>query len=327
MNAVLAVAARTLLVLAISTHWMALAAAQAAYPTKPIKLITPYPPGGSTDTMSRYLATKLSESLGQPVIVENRPGGNTIIGTEALMRAPADGYTLMLTLSSHVIVPNLQSTPFDAIRDFTAVSALARSNFLMLTNPQVPATTLPAFIAYGKAHPGALNYASAGSGTVPHLAGEYLRVLTGIQMQHVPYKGGAPALADLMAGHVQMYFSPPSSSLAFIRADKLRALAVTGDKRVATLPDVPTFAEMGMPEFDLSTWYGMLAPAGTPKEIVDKLDTLLAEIIRRPESLKMLEAQGLDLYVLNARQFDGLMKADIAKYADIVKRAGVKIDN
>ena len=241
------------------------AAAQQPYPSKPVRLVSPYPPGGGNDILSRLLAQKLSEGLGQQVIVDNRPGGNTIIGTEVTAKAPADGYTILLAGSSHVLVPLLMKAPYDPIKDFAAVATLAGGELVLLVNSSVPAKNLQEFIALAKAKPGELNYASYGTGTPSHLAGEFFCMKAEVRMQHVPYKGSTPALSDLIGGQVQAFFSTIPSALPQVNSGKVRAIAVTGEKRLSAMSAVPTFDEAGLPDFArIGGFYGIVAPAGTP---------------------------------------------------------------
>lgn len=303
------------------------ASADSAWPTKQnIRIIVPFPPGGSVDPMARVLSQKLGEALNQSVIVDNRPGGNAVIGTELTARAAPDGYTLLLTATSHVTNPLLVPTTYDAIKDFVPVAMLSEAPVILTVNPSVPANNLKEFIALAKSEPGKLNFSSAGSGNPNHLAGELFNRMAGVKTTHVPYKGGAPAVADLLGGHVDFTYGSPIIVLPHIKSGKLRALAVSGPTRLASLPDVPTFAEAGLPGYEIRIWYGLLAPAGTPKEIVARLNKEINRILALPEVNEQIEAAGMQRFVLEPDQFEALMKQDADKYGRIIKEANVKLD-
>jgi len=314
------------LVSAVALLISPMATADSSYPNKQIRLIVPFPPGGSVDPVARVLSQKLSESLGQSVIVDNRPGGNAVIGTELTARAAPDGYTLLLTATSHVTNPLLVSTTYDALKDFVPVATLSEAPVILVVNPSVPAHNLQEFIALAKSKPGALNFSSAGSGNPNHLAGELFNMMANVKTTHVPYKGGAPAIADLLGGHVDFSYGSAIIVLPLIRTGKLRALAVSSPTRLASLPDVPTFAEAGLPGYEIRIWYGLLAPAGTPKDVVQKLNQEVNRILQLPEVNQEIEAGGMERFVLDPDQFSALMKEDAAKYARIIKEANVKLD-
>ncbi len=301
--------------------------AQKAYPDRPIRMLVPFPAGGSVDPVARLLAQKLNEAWGQPVIVDNRPGANTIIGTDALAKSAPDGYTMLLTASTHVInsllVPSL---PYDSFKDFMPVATLYKSEFLLVIHPSVPASNLQEFIALAKARPGALNYAISGNGNANHLAGELFGMTAGVKMSNVPYKGGGPAINDLLGGQVQAMFSVPTSVIGQVKAGKLRALAYTGETPLAGVAQVPTFAQAGLPNFDIKSWTGILVPAGTPKPIVDKLSAEIAKILSMPDVRAKLEEQGQVPFIQNPAQFASLMNAERAKYAEIIRAANIKMD-
>ena len=302
-------------------------AAAQPYPSKPIRLITPFPPGGTTTPLARLIGQKLSESWGQQVIVDNRPGGNTIIGTEALAKSPPDGHTIMVMTSAHVVNPNLLTTPYDAIKDFAAVATLTSSEFVLAINASVPANNLQELIALAKSRPGQLNYASSSSGGTTHLAGAFFSILAGIKAQHVPYKGGGPALTDLLGGQVQMFFNTPIVFLPHFKSGRLKAIAISGEKRNSSLPQVPTFTEAGLPGFYVGYWNGVLAPAGTPKAIIDKLSAEIGRILATPDAKDKLLSQGLDPFISTPEQFAALMKADMLRFANIIKSANIKLEN
>jgi len=303
-----------------------LAQAQPVYPTKPVRMIVPFPPGGGNDLLARLIGQKLSEMWGQSVIVDNKPGGNTIVGTEALARATPDGYTLMLTSSSHVIIPSFLNLPFDAIKSFSPVTTVSLSELVLAVNPEVPASNLQQLIALAKAKPDQLNFASGGSGNPNHLAGEMFKTMTGTKMVHVPYKGGGPALNDLVGGQVQMFFVASAVVLPYIKSGRLKALAISGDHRLAALPDVPTFSEAGLANFEVGQWYAILAPAGTPKPIVDKVAADVAKVLALPDVKEKLAAQGMEPFVTTPSQLGELMEKDLARYAKLIKAADIKME-
>jgi len=303
-------------------------AAQQPYPAKLVRVITPYPPGGSADPMARLVAQKLAEKFGQPVIVENRPGGNSIIGTEAAAKAAPDGYTILVVGNTHVAYPNLlPNLPYDAIKDFDAVASIARLRYVLVLSPSVPANTLQEFIALAKAKPGQLNFASSGVGGGLHLGGELFNIMVGTKMQHVPYKGSGPLMTDLISGQVQLSFQTSIAVVNHIKGGKLKAMAITGNTRASALPQVPTFAEAGLPGFEMTGWYGILAPAGTPKEVINRISSDMAVILVMPDVQEYLTRQGFDPFISTPEQFGAQMKADFAKYANIIKTANIKLEN
>jgi len=302
-------------------------AAQQDYPNKPIRLITPYPPGGGTTVVARLIAQKLTESWGQQVLVDNRGGGNTIIGTEIGARSPHDGYTITFVDSALAILPNLYPTlPYDTLRDFAPIASLTRIPFMLVLHPSLPANNLDEFIALARSKPGKLNYASSGSGGQGHLAMEMFSILTGVKMQHVPYKGGGPALTDLLGGQVQLHFNVPINLISPVKSGRLKAIAISGESRLAALPQMPTFIEAGLPNFDVTYWQGLVFPAGTPKPIIDKMSSEIAKILAMPDIREKLVSQGADPLISNPDQFAALIKAETTKYANVVKTANVKID-
>ena len=314
------------LIAALFISVAAQAGAQPAYPVKPIRIISPYPAGGTTDIMARLIGPKFTESWGQPVIVENRPGGNTIIGTEAMVKAPPDGHTLLSILVSHVIVPNLAPTPYDSIKDFAAVGTVANTQLIQVIHPSLPVKNLRELIALAKTKPGQINYGSGGSGTVTHLSGEYFNMQAGVKTQHIPYKGSIPALTDVVGGQIHMYFSPPIVALGHIRSGRLRAIALTGDTRLAAMPDIPTAAEAGLQGFVVTTWYGFLAQAATPGAVISKINAEMSKALNQPDIREKLSSQGMDPFITTPEQFSALIKADHAKYAQIIKNAKIKLE-
>src|SRR2546423_1447095 len=300
---------------------------QAAYPTKPVRIVVPFPAGGTTDIIARATAQKLSEAWGQQVIVDNRPGAAGNIGSEVVAKAAPDGYTLLMgTVGTHAINPSLYAKmPYDHIKDFTPVILVAGVPNVLVVNPDLPIKSVPELIAYAKANPGKLNFASSGSGTSIHLSGELFKAMTGVQMTHVPYKGSAPALTDLIGGQVQLMFDNLPSSLAFIKAGKLRALAVTSASRAPALPDVPTVADT-VPGFEASSWVGVLAPAGTPPEIIARINGEVTKWLATPEAKEKLTAQGANVAGGTPQDFAKHIQAETAKWAKVVKESGAKVD-
>jgi tripartite-type tricarboxylate transporter receptor subunit TctC len=305
------------------------AAAQGgAYPTKPIRIVVPFPAGGTTDILARAVAQQLSQAWGQQVIVDNRPGAGGNIGSELVAKSAPDGYTLLMgTVGTHAINPSLYAKmPYDHVKDFAPVILVAGVPNVLVVHPSVPANTVAELIAYGKANPGKLNFASSGSGTSIHLAGELFKVQTGLQMTHVPYKGSAPAIQDLLGGQVQLMFDNLPSALPQIKAGKLRALGVTSASRAAALPDVPTIAESGLPGFEASSWFGLLAPAGTPRDVIARLDAEVAKWLATPDAKEKLLAQGAIAAGGTPDDFTRHIAAETAKWAKVVKESGAKVD-
>lgn len=302
------------------------AAAQQAYPSKPIRIIIPFPPGASNDILGRLVGKKLTDTLGVQTIVDNRGGASTIIGASALLKSPPDGYTIMVTSSTHIITPLLMSTPYDAVNDFAAVTTIDSSDYVLVVHPSLPASTLREFIALAKAKPGQLNYASSAKGSGNHLSAELLAMRTGIKLQHVPYKGGGPAVIDLMAGQVQMFFNSPSSIVPYVKNGRLKAIAVTGERRMPALPNVPTFAESGLPDFYVKSWHGILAPLATPRAIIDKLATEVAKILALPDTVKSLASLGMVPFSSTPEQFAALLRSDTVRFAEVIKAANIEAD-
>jgi tripartite-type tricarboxylate transporter receptor subunit TctC len=300
------------------------AAAQQNYPSKTIRIIVPFPPGASNDILARIVGKKLTDSFGVQTIVDNRPGASTIIGASALQKSPPDGYTLMVTSGTHLITPMLMPAPYDAVKDFTPVTTIDRSEYLLVVHPALPVNNLKEFIALAKARPGQLNYATSSIGSGNHISAVLLMERTGIKMQHVPYKGGGPAVTDLMAGQVQVFFNSPSSTLPYVQQGKLKAIAVTGEKRMAALPKVPTFTESGLPNFDVKSWHGILAPPGTPKPIVDTIANAVAKILAMPDTIEQLASFGLGPFISTPEQFAAMMKSENERYGKVIKAAGIK---
>ena len=300
----------------------------ANYPAKPVRLVVPFPAGGTTDILARAVAQRLSEAWGQQVIVDNRPGAGGNIGSDLVAKAKPDGYTLLMgTVGTHAINPSLyRNMPYDHVKDFAPVILVAGVPNVLVVNPSLPVHSVPELIAYAKANPGKLNFASSGNGTSIHLSGELFKAMTGVEMTHVPYKGSAPALTDLIGGQVQLMFDNLPSSLPFIKAGKLRALAVTSGARAAALPDLPTLAESGLPGFEASSWFGVLAPAGTSRDIVAKLNGAIAGWLASPEAKEKLLAQGAIAAGGTPEDFARHIGAETSKWAKVVKASGAHID-
>src|SRR5207248_3216491 len=307
---------------------IATVASAQGYPTRPIRLVVPFPAGGTTDILAREVAQKLTEGLGQAVVVDNRPGAAGNIGSDLVAKSAPDGYTLLMgTVGTHAINPSLYSKmPYDHVKDFAPVVLVAGVPNVLVINPTLPFKSVQDLIAYAKANPGKLNFASSGSGTSIHLSGELFKVMAGVQMTHIPYKGSAPALQDLLAGQVQLMFDNLPPSLPQIKAGKLRALAVTSATRAPALPDVPTLAESGLPGFEASSWFGILAPAGTPAPIVAKLNAEVANWLATPEAKEKLLKQGANPAGGTPQDFAKHIAAETAKWAKVVKDSGAKID-
>jgi len=299
---------------------------QLPYPAKPVRFIVPYAAGGSIDPLTRLFTAKLTESFSQPMIVDLRPGGNTIIGTDAVAKAAPDGYTvLVMAVPNHAInallIPNL---PYDSVRDFAPVATISISDYLLVLHPSLPAANLQAFIALAKSRPGQLNYGSVGSGGISQLGVEVFCMMTGITMQRVPYKGSAPALIDLIGGQLQVGFNTPISAVQHLRNRRLKAIAVSGERRNPALPEVPTFAEAGLPGFEMRVTYAVLAPAGTPRAVIDKLSSEFGKIVAMPDIREKLEGQGMIPFYSTPDQLAAILKADLAKYAKVIKAANIR---
>jgi tripartite-type tricarboxylate transporter receptor subunit TctC len=307
---------------------VALPAWAQTYPERPIKLVVPFPPAGTTDLLARTLAQKLNEALGKSVIVENRPGAGGNIGASVVASAPPDGYTLLLaTVSTHGINPSLYpNMPYDAVKDFAPVAFIARVSNVLLVNPKLPANTAKELIALAKAQPGKLMFASSGNGTSLHLSGELFATMAQLKITHVPYKGSAQALGDVLSGQVPFMFDNLPSALPHIKAGKLRALAVTMTKRIPQLPDVPTMAESALPGFEAVSWFGILAPAKTSTAVVSKLNAEINKIISDAAMRQRLVEQGTEPAVMSPEQFAQHIKDEIAKWGKVVKASGATVD-
>lgn len=299
-----------------------------SYPAKPIRYVVPFPPGGTTDILGRIVALKLQEAWGQPVVVENRPGAGGAVGAEMTAKSPADGYTIMGgTISTHAINASVYAKlSYDPIRDFEAVTQLAQQPNMLVVHPSVPANTVAELIQLLKANPEKYTYSTAGNGTSTHLAGELFKSMSGTKMTHVPYKGSAPAIADAVGGQVSMSFDNISSAYPPAKAGKLRALAITTAKRSAIAPEVPTIAEAGLPGYEVGSWHGVFAPAGTPKDILQKLNAAIVKGIHAPDVRERLAALGVEPVGSSVEQFAAFVRAEVPKWAKVVKESGARAD-
>jgi tripartite-type tricarboxylate transporter receptor subunit TctC len=298
------------------------------YPSKPIRLIVPFAAGGGNDNVARLVGKRLADSLGQPVLVDNRPGAGGVVGAELAAKAAADGYTLFLGgVGSHAINPNLHDKlPYDPIRDFAPVALLAQAPLVLVVHPSVPARSFAEFVAYARANPGRLNYASNGNGSSSQLAAVMFDSMAGVDMVHVPYKGLAPALTDLLAGQVQLMFSSVVAILPHIKAGRLRALAMTGARRLASMPELPTIAESGFPGYEASSWYGILAPAGTPRDIVVKLNSEFVKALEQPEVKSSLLAEGAEPAGGSPERFAAHIRAEKERLGKLIRDAGIRLE-
>jgi tripartite-type tricarboxylate transporter receptor subunit TctC len=298
------------------------------YPAKAIRFVVPYPAGGPLDTVARLLGQKVAESTKQPVIVDNKPGAGGNIGADAVAKAPPDGYTILMgAVATHAINPTLYaSIPYDPIRDFAPVTQVASTPNVLVVHPSIPASSVKEFIAYARANPGKLNFGSGSTGSAGHLAGELFKTMAGIDMTHVPYKGAAPAMQDLIGGQIQLMFDNLASSLAQVRAGKVKALAVTTAKRSALAPELPTIAESGLPGFDINTWFGIFVPAATPREIVERLRAEFTRALAGPDVRERMLNLGAEPVGSTPEEFGAYIRSEAAKYARVIKASGARAD-
>ena len=294
------------------------------YPNKPVKLVVPFPAGGGTDLVARLIAQKLADLWKQPVFVDNKPGANTLIGTEYVANAVADGYTLLMASPSHTINASLyKNVKFNTQKAFAGVGVVATGPLILVVNQSVPAQNVRELIALAKAKPGTISYASAGTGSSPHLAGELFKHLAGVDMMHVPYKGTAPATTDLIGGQVQVAFSPLAGVLPHILSGKLRALALTSPKRLAAMPDLPTIAESGIPGYDVQQWWGIVAPSGISKEILKKISADVSNILQMPSVQEQIAKFGAEPGQSSPEQLDALIRQEIVQWAKVIDAAKI----
>jgi len=297
------------------------------YPSKSVKLIVTYPPAGGADTMARLIAAKLSQSLGQPVVVENRPGASGQIGADAVAKAAPDGYTLMLDASSYAVNPSLYpKLPYDPHKAFAAITLLARFPNMLVVTPSFPATSVKELVAMAKAKPGTISYASSGNGSAQHLAAELFKQKTGVDMMHVPYKGGGPAMTDVMAGQVPVFFANMASGLGHVKGGKLRALASTGSQRSPNMPNLPTMSESGVPGYEMYEWNAVFAPAGTPPAIIDKLYEHIARALALKDVHDRIDALGGEIVASNPHDTEQFLDTQMAQWAKVVKQGNIKVE-
>lgn len=317
-----------------TTRWLAVLAASLAaftaaaqtYPTKPVKIVVGFAPGGGSDFIARVIAQQLTGRLGTQVLVENRPGAGSLIGAEFVIKSPADGYTLLLTPASYTVNPSVYKLSFDPLNDITPIVQLSRGPYVVAVNPSVPAKTLQELVALAKREPGKLSYASSGTGAHVHVATEYFLYTAGINIVHVPYKGTGPALNDTIGGNIQLIFGSVATALQHVKSGRLRALAVTTPKRIAAAPDVPTVAESGYPSYEVTNWHGLVGPKGLPKEIVERLNREVNEAVKSKEVEKVLAGDGLEPAGGSPEDLAAILKAEVARWAQVVKRAGIKVE-
>ena len=297
------------------------------YPSKPIRMIVPFAPGGGTDILARIIGQQLADAWGQPVNVENRAGASGNLGTELVARSAPDGHTLVMAINTHAVNASLYSKlPFDPVKDFTPVILVATTANILVVHPSVPANTVQELIALAKAQPGKLNYASGGSGTTSHLAAELFKTMAGVEMTHVPYKGGGAAYTDLISGQVQLYFVGIPGTVQYLKAGRLRALGVTTPRRSPAAPEVPTIAEAGLPGFSATTWWGILAPAGTPQPVIARIDQEVARILKMPEVRAKLDAQGFEPVASTPESFAAFMRSEVELWGKAVKASGARAE-
>jgi len=297
------------------------------YPTKPIRFIVPYAPGGNADIMARVIGQRLSEALGEPVVVDNRPGANSIIGTEMAVRSAPDGYTVLIVASGHAVNPSLvRKLPYDTLKDLAPITLIGSTPLIVVAHPSLPANTIKELIALAKSHPGELNYASSGNGSPANLAGALLNVMAGIKLTHVPYKGTSQATTDVMSGQVQIAFPSMTSTLPFVKSGKLKGLAMTALRRSPLAPDMPTVAEAGVPGYQASIWNGMLVPGATPKAIVTRLNQEVVKVLKSPETQQRYAGMGADILYGTPEEFDAFTRAEMKKWDKVIREAGIRVD-
>ena len=297
-----------------------------AWPSKPIRYIVPFPPGAFNDTLGRTLSAELSKTLGQPMVVDNRPGGNSIIGTEAAAKSPPDGYTLFGAALPFSVIQSLYKTSFDVTRDFAPITLAGISANLLVAHPAFPANSVKELIEYARKNPGRINYGTSGNGTSVHLSMELFKSMTKTYMLHIPYKGSAPVVTDLLAGQIDLMFDNTPNVIGHVRAGKMKALAVSTAQRSALAPDVPTVAEAGVPGYELAVWFGVLAPAGTPKDIINRLNAEIVKALNSADIKDRFAKQGVEVKTSTPEQFSEFLKSEVARWAKVVQEAGIRGD-
>ena len=310
----------------LATSLAALSAAAQTYPTKPVKIVVGFAPGGGSDFAARVVAQQLTERMKNQFIVENRPGAGSLLGAEFAIKSAPDGYTLLLTPASYTVNPSVYKLSFDPLNDITPIAQISKGPYIVAVHPSVPANTLKELVAYAKANPGKLSYASSGNGAHIHVATEYFLYTAGINILHVPYKGTGPALNDTIGGNVQMIFGSVATALQHVKSGRLRPLAVTTPKRIAAAPDVPTVAESGYPGWEVTNWHGLVGPKGLPKDIVQRLNKEVNVAVHSSEMVKVLSGDGLEPAGGTPEELAALLKAEVARWAEVVKRAKIKVD-
>lgn len=311
--------------LTIAAFWTGSNAIAQDYPVKPIRFVVPNAPGGGTDIMARAISPPLTEALGQPVLVDNRAGATGAVGSTFVAKSPADGYTLLfVTSSTHAISPSLEKLPYDPVKDFEPISLFATGPQVMVAHPSVPGNSVRELVVLAKSRPNSLNYASPGHGSLGHMAAELFKSVTGTKIEHVPYKGAGIAVTDLLSGYIQLMFAGPGSVLPHVNARRLKALAVTSPKRAVGLENVPTFIESGYPAVDATQWFGVVAAAGTPKSIIDKLNREIVRVLQQPELQERFLANGANVRSSTPQEFAQLIKDDLAKWQKVVKASGAR---
>lgn len=307
---------------------LALSASAQSFPSKPIKIVVPFPPGGFNDVLGRTLAQEFQKAWNQPVLVDNRPGGNTIIGSDLVAKSAPDGYTLLVVALPFSVLPSLFAgkLPFDVQRDFAPVSLCAGSPNMLVVNPSLPVNNVKELIALAKSQPGKLTYASAGNGTSNHVSAEYFKMLTGTDMLHIPYKGSAPSVADLIGGQVDMLFDNVPNVIQHVKAGKLKPLAVTSTMRSFQAPEVPTMQEAGVPDYEVNVWFGLLATAGTPPDVVAKLSAETVRVLNLPEVRERFRTLGVEVIASSPEQFAQHLRSEIAKWGRVVREAKIRVD-
>ena len=314
------------LALAAALCALALPARAQTFPDKPVRLIVPFPPGGGTDILARLLGQKLGEAWGQPIVVENKAGAGGTMGADAAAKAEPNGYTLLMVSASYSVNPSLYRLSFDPLKDLVPVSLVASVPFVLISPASFPASSVKELVALASAQPGRINFASSGNGSAPHLVGELFAMKTKTRIVHVPFKGGAPALNEVLGGRVEMYFSTITQALGAIKSGKVKTLAVTSGQRAAALPQVPTLEESGVRGFDLVDWFGILAPRGTPQPILAKVSEEIGRQVRSEEMRARLSSEGFDAIGSTPAQFESRLRHDMGEYAGVVKAAGVRIE-
>ena len=309
------------------TACLALAAQAQSFPNRPVKIIVPFGPGGFTDVAARILQKELAPALGQPVIIENRPGAGSTIGTDAVAKAQPDGYTLVMISTAHVISPHLyKQVPYDPIKDFTPVMKLAEGPYVLVVHPSLPAKSVAELVTLAKAQPGSIDYASSGNGSAQHLVGALFTTMAGVKLNHVPYKGSNQAMNDVLGGQVKVSFVGVPNALPNLANGKLKALGVSTAKRYAELPDVPTIAEAGVPGYDATIWLGLLAPPNTPREVVQKLNTEISRVLSNPEAKKLMASAGVDVATSTPEEFARLMQTELERWGKVVRETGATVN-